>query len=82
MVVTRDVRVYALDGTSSTIGTLSTFDYRLVVGAAPVLTLDPSSSRRLIATRRGETAMTISFPDGLWTKPGEPPSVEVRVVVR
>jgi hypothetical protein len=43
---------------------------------------DPNSTRRYIAQRKGETTVTVAFPRGLWTKSGEPPAAQLKVVVR
>jgi imidazolonepropionase-like amidohydrolase len=79
--VPKRVTVTALDSAGANLGVLSAFDYTIVTGATPAVVPDPSSTRQLIAQRRGETIVTFAFPRGLWTKAGEPPSAVLRVVV-
>ena len=79
--VPKQVTVTALDSAGASLGVLSAFDYTIVTGAAPVVVPDPSSTRQLIAQRKGEMTVTFAFPRGLWGKPTEPPSAVLRVVV-
>jgi len=76
------VTVTALDSTGANLGVLSAFDYTIVTGAAPAVVPDPNSTRQLIARHRGEMAITFEFPRGLWTRPTEPPSAVLKVLVR
>jgi imidazolonepropionase-like amidohydrolase len=75
------VTVSAVDSAGGTVAVLSAFDYTLVTGSLPPVVADPRSTRQLIAQRRGESTVTISFPRGLWAKPTEPPSAVLRLVV-
>jgi len=79
--IPKRVTVTALDSAGASIGILSAFDYTIVTGATPAAVPDPNSTRQLIAQRRGEMTVTFAFPRGLWTKPSEPPSAVLRVVV-
>ena len=79
--IPKRVTVTAIDSAGASIGILSAFDYTIVTGATPAVVPDPNSTRQLIAQRRGEMTVTISFPRGLWAKPSEPPSAVLRVVV-
>ncbi len=77
----RRVTVSALDSAGASVGLLSAFDYTIVTAAGPAAEPDPNSTRQLVARRKGELTVTISFPRGLWTKQGEPPSAVLRIVV-
>ena len=79
--VPKRVTVTALDSAGANLGILSAFDYTIVTGASPAIIPDPSSTRQLIAQRRGEMSIAIAFPRGLWAKPTEPPSAVLKVVV-
>ena len=79
--IPKRVNVSAIDSAGATVGVLSAFDYTIVTGPMPVVVPDPNSTRQLIAQRRGEMTITIAFPRGLWSKPSEPPSAVLRVVV-
>ena len=82
MRVPKEVTVTALDSTGANLGVLSAFDYTIVTGAMPVVVADPNSTRQLIARRRGEMTVTFEFPRALWTRPTEPPSAVLKVLVR
>ena len=74
--------VTALDGAGNSLGALSAYDYTIAMGASPVVVPDPSSARQLIAERSGDATVTIAFARALWTKPDEPPSAMLKIVVR
>jgi imidazolonepropionase-like amidohydrolase len=82
LLVPSRVTVSAVDSGGVSLGTLSAFDLTLVSGPAPIIMPDPNSTRRYIAQRKGETTVTVAFPRGLWTKSGEPPAAQLKVVVR
>jgi imidazolonepropionase-like amidohydrolase len=81
ILVPKRVTVSALDSAGVSLGTLSAYDYTIVMGAAPAIVPDPGSTRQFIAQRRGEMTVSIAFPRGLWTKSGEPPSAFLKVIV-
>ncbi len=81
--VPKEVTVTVLDSAGANLGVLSAFDYTIVTGgASAVVAPDPNSTRQLIAHHRGETTVTFAFPRGLWTRPTEPPSAVLKVLVR
>jgi imidazolonepropionase-like amidohydrolase len=75
------VTVSAVDSAGTILGKLSTYDLTIVTGSAPVISPSPGSPRQFIAQRKGETTVMLAFPRALWTKSGEPPKAELRVVV-
>ena len=81
MVVPSRVVVSALDSAGVLLGTLSAYDYTIMMGPDPVITTDPSSTRQFIGQRKGDATVTFAFPRGLWTKPGEPPKAELKIIV-
>ncbi|HEX5077318.1 MAG TPA: amidohydrolase family protein [Gemmatimonadaceae bacterium] len=80
--VPKQVTVTALDSAGASLGVLSAFDYTIVTDVTSAVVPNPKSTRQLIAQRRGEMTVTFEFPRGLWSRPTEPPSVGMRVVVR
>jgi imidazolonepropionase-like amidohydrolase len=72
------IRVTALDGTGTSLGSLSMYDIAIATGAAGPLATIP---RVLIGRERGESSLTISFSRALWTGRGDPPKVDVKVIV-
>jgi imidazolonepropionase-like amidohydrolase len=79
-VTVRDrVKVFAIDSTGATLGTLPSYDYALKPGAAAPV---PGISQTVVGTRRGESIVTLSFPRRFWTLAGEPPTVDVRLIVQ
>jgi imidazolonepropionase-like amidohydrolase len=81
VLVPNRVTVSAVDSAGASLGILSAFDYTIVMGSGPAVEPDPNSTRQLIARRKGEMTMTIGFPRGLWSKPSEPPSAVLRIIV-
>ena len=75
------VTVSAIDSGGVSLGILSAYDYTMVYGDAPAVAVDPNSPRQFIARRHGEMTVTLAFPRGLWTRPGDPPSAVLKVVV-
>ena len=76
------VAVTVLDSAGTNLGILSTFDFTLVTGAVPIVSPRPGSIRHLIAQRSGEATMTLAFPAAMWTRSGEAPRAQLRVIVR
>jgi hypothetical protein len=54
------------------------YDIAIATGAAGPLATIP---RVLIGRERGESSLTISFSRALWTGRGDPPKVDVKVIV-
>ena len=77
--ISNELKVYAIDGAGTNLGSLSTYDYALSPGAAAPV---PTSPRTFVGKERGESTVTVSFPRALWTGFGEPPKAEVRIIVR
>ena len=82
VVVPNRVSVSAMDSAGARLGKLSVYDYTLVAGAAPVIVPDSNVAKRFVARRPGRATLTLSFPRGLWTKSGEPPSTSLTVIVK
>ena len=78
LVIPNRVRVFAVDSTGATLGTLSTFDVTLTTGTVMPVTGGP---RTVIGQRAGESLITVSFPRALWPRIGDPPTTQVRVIV-
>jgi hypothetical protein len=76
------VTVSAIDSAGVSLGQLGAYDYTLVTSATPIIAPDPNAAKRLVARRAGTATVTIAFPRGLWTKPTEPPSATLTVIVR
>ena len=81
VLVPNRVSVSAIDSGGASLGKLSAYDYTIVTGSAPVISPDPNSTKRFIAHRKGEMTVTLAFPRALWTKQGEPPKAELKVIV-
>ena len=79
LVMWDNVRVHALDSSGTSLGWLSTYDVVVTGDAAAPAT---PGSRTFIARQRGESTATISFPRALWPGFSEPPTTEVKLVVR
>jgi imidazolonepropionase-like amidohydrolase len=79
LVMWDNVRVHALDSSGTSLGWLSTYDVVVTGDAAAPAT---PGSRTFIARQRGESTATISFPRALWPGFSEPPTAEVKLVVR
>ena len=79
LVMWDNVRVHALDSSGTSLGRLSTYDVVVTGDAAAPTT---PGSRTFIGRRQGESTATISFPRALWPGLGEPPTAEVKLVVR
>jgi hypothetical protein len=73
------VRVFAVDGAGNSLGSLSTFDYTLVPGAAGAGT---TTTRVLIGLQVGESIVKIAFPRALWPGLSPPPVGELKIIVR
>jgi imidazolonepropionase-like amidohydrolase len=73
-----NIRVYAIDSDGRSLGWLSTYDVTLKGDAAVPLT---SISRVFVGKQPGESIVTVSFSRALWPGLGEPPKVEVRIIV-
>ena len=73
------VKVYAVDSAGVTFGSLSTFDVTVTTGAISPLANNP---RTFVADRKGEAPITVSFPRALWSRPGDPPTIQFRVIVQ
>ena len=73
-----NVRVHALDNAGASLGWLSTYDVSMRGDAAAPLT---TNSRTFVGRQRGESIVTISFSRALWPGFGEPPKVDVKLIV-
>ncbi|HUQ79881.1 MAG TPA: amidohydrolase family protein [Gemmatimonadaceae bacterium] len=73
-----NVRIYAVDKTGASLGWLSTYDVSLKGDAA--VPLQPGS-RVFVGRQRGESIVTVSFSRALWSGLGEPPKVDIRIIV-
>jgi imidazolonepropionase-like amidohydrolase len=79
LVMWDNVRVHALDSAGTNLGWLSTYDVIVTGDAAAPAT---PGSRTFIGRQRGESTAMISFPRALWPGFTEPPTAEVKLVVR
>jgi imidazolonepropionase-like amidohydrolase len=79
LVMWDNVRVHALDSSGTSLGWLSTYDVVVTGDAAAPAT---PGSRTFIGRQRGESTATISFPRALWPGFSEPPTADVKLVVR
>jgi imidazolonepropionase-like amidohydrolase len=79
LVMWDNVRVHAIDNAGMSLGWLSTYDVALRGEAVSPLT---SVSRTFVGRQRGESIVTISFSRALWPGFGEPPKVDVKLIVR
>jgi imidazolonepropionase-like amidohydrolase len=73
-----NVRIYAVDKAGTSLGWLSTYDVSLQGDAAVPLT---PGSRVFVGRQRGESIVTVTFSRALWPGFGEPPKVEIRIIV-
>ena len=78
LVMWDNVRVHAIDNAGMSLGWLSTYDVALRGEAVSPLT---SVSRTFVGRQRGESIVTISFSRALWPGFGEPPKVDVKLIV-
>jgi hypothetical protein len=79
LVMWDNVRVHAVDSAGVSLGWLSTYDVALRGDAVAPLS---SVSRTFVGRQRGESIVTISFSQALWPGFGEPPKVDVKLIVR
>jgi imidazolonepropionase-like amidohydrolase len=73
------LRVFAVDSTGKNLGSLSTYDYTLIPGAAGPGT---TSAGIIVGLRAGESIVKVTFPRALWQGFSPPPTGELKVVVR
>ena len=73
------LRVFAIDSTGKSLGSLSTYDYTLVPGAAGPVSTSP---RTLVGLKAGESTVSIAFPRALWPGLSPPPTGEITIIVR
>ena len=79
LVMWDNVRVHALDSSGTSLGWLSTYDVIVTGDAAAPAT---PGARTFVGRQRGESTAMISFPRALWPGFSEPPTAEVKLVVR
>ena len=76
--ITSRVTVSAIDSAGTSLGSLSTYDLTIPMGAAGPSLANP---RTLVGRERGESTVTIAFSRALWPGTGDPPKVDVKVIV-
>jgi len=73
-----NIRIYAVDSAGRSLGWLSTYDVSM---KGDVVVPLASGSRVFFAKQSGESIVTVSFSRALWPGFGEPPKVDLRIIV-